>query len=248
MKRQRQERSSNDSKFLSFSAFGERFDDIVSPALIRWSNDPRTQLALHGIEENFSDLLELLCVFLYLKYRNAHFTELYERMKCPTQVDILWHVLMLHPQINSEFWDGEVLLPPESVPHYLYPATYTQLSNGVDCLISEYRKHIGSAVSPLWRELLKKECPFEAEEVQIFVNMPSGRIVTPTMNTAMTVKEFNKFMAENYYKDYEGDINDLINQFRVVHKGKQLENERALFEYEVKDMDTIHQLFRMCGC
>ncbi len=77
------------------------------------------------------------------------------------------------------------------------------------------------------------------EEEQFIVKTLSGKSIVCELNPKLTIHELKEaiFEAERLP----------VNQQRLVYKGKQLENDKTLGDYEIDNGSTIHLLAQLKG-
>ena len=76
-------------------------------------------------------------------------------------------------------------------------------------------------------------------EQQFFVKLLSGKSIVCTLDPKVTIHELKEAI-------YEAERLP-IDQQRLVYKGKQLENDKTLGDYEVDNNSTIHLLANLKG-
>mmetsp|Transcript_10219 Transcript_10219/g.16743 ORF Transcript_10219/g.16743 Transcript_10219/m.16743 type:complete len:378 (+) Transcript_10219:22-1155(+) len=90
-------------------------------------------------------------------------------------------------------------------------------------------------------EKVKRHCPGE-KEITLLVRDLTGKVLTLTgiIPSSTSVEELKEMI-----QDIDGIPPD---QQRLIFRGKQLEDDRLIVDYDVRDNDTMYLVIRLRGC
>jgi len=86
----------------------------------------------------------------------------------------------------------------------------------------------------------------EQEGMQIFVKTLTGKTITIVLKASDTIANVKVQVHARVQKELEGHDSP-SDQFRLIFKGKQLEDGRTVGYYNIKKEDTLHLALRLRG-
>ena len=211
----------------SFEEFSKRWLTRVTRPLVE-TVDLRMQVH-HGIEEAVEHLSEGLCHYLYVLWKHYENGGSYHEMpySSPTEMDNLWHILMMHPQIYNHFWFKSPWESGIFLPHYLRPRSDEERRERVDSFMKDFPEHFGKEPTIIWKILVAKEAPGIHGPITVMVRQPSHAFKAMKIPDNLTIDTLYTIVAGRFFCKRE--------EIHLWHEKKNLDLNKSLQDYNFGD-------------
>ena len=83
--------------------------------------------------------------------------------------------------------------------------------------------------------------------MQIFLKNLDGQTLTLNLKASDTIDNIKEKLLDNQRAQATLSEGTELEHLRLLFKGEQLEDERTLSDYNIKELDTLHLVLRLCG-